>query len=113
MRNPLTALFGLIALLFLVPSAASAQQSRSAVPDSVHARNHCRLAGQVVRTGQPATKRAWAWAVLPACGSEGGVECGQQSRSGAGAGAVRQQNHHRRRERYWPRCARAVRFSLT
>jgi len=43
-----------------------------ASPDSVRLRNDCRLAAQLMRTGQPAPKLGWAWQTLPACPLEAG-----------------------------------------
>lgn len=40
-------------------------------PDSVHHRNDCRLAAQVISTGQPLPRREWALAVIQGC-REGG-----------------------------------------
>lgn len=37
-------------------------------PDPVHARNACRLARQVIETGQPAPHTAWALRQIGACG---------------------------------------------
>jgi hypothetical protein len=42
-------------------------------PDSVHHRNNCRLARQVLVHGKPANKRAWALAYFVTCGAEGGT----------------------------------------
>lgn len=63
--------------LVLATACASAPVSpvmaQSGVPDSVHHRNDCRLAHQVLVHGRPANKRSWALARLPLCGS-GSVE---------------------------------------
>lgn len=40
------------------------------VPDSVHHRNDCRLARQVLVQGHPANRRSWALARLSNCGSD-------------------------------------------
>lgn len=50
-------------LLFTEVGLASAQ----ADPDSIHRQNKCRLAEQVIRTGQPANKTEWAWAYVGYC----------------------------------------------
>lgn len=39
-------------------------------PDSVHARNDCRLGSQVIRDGQPADKLQWALRIAPTCGAD-------------------------------------------
>jgi hypothetical protein len=41
-------------------------------PDTVQHRNNCRLAVQVLTTGQPANKRYWALAYASTCGPVGG-----------------------------------------
>lgn len=58
-----------LVLLFLVPLAACAQ----AVPDSVHHRNDCRLAHQVLTTGQPAPKLSWSRDYIWTCADEGAI----------------------------------------
>lgn len=58
-------------LLGLAAGLSVGRLQGQAVPDSVHLRNDCRLAAQVLRTGQPANKRTWAEAFIPSCGSEG------------------------------------------
>src|SRR4051812_27376125 len=60
----------LAALLAFVPTRGYSQGRD--VSDSVHQRNNCRLASQVIRTGHPATHLQWAYSQIPACGSEGG-----------------------------------------
>jgi len=52
----------------LLASCAFSQQA-----DSVQQRNACRLAAQVIRTGQPAPHRSWALEEIVRCGSEGGM----------------------------------------
>lgn len=42
-------------------------------PDSVKLRNDCRLAAQVIRTGQPAPKLQWSWDLIPGCPEAGDV----------------------------------------
>lgn len=54
-------------LLALSPAIALGQAN----PDSVHLRNDCRLAAQVLRTGQPANKKDWALGLIPSCGATG------------------------------------------
>jgi hypothetical protein len=54
MNITLMRIISLVALLF--PAALHAQ----AQPDTVKHRNDCRLAAQVLTSGQPAVKRAWA-----------------------------------------------------
>lgn len=55
-------------LLSLIAPQNLAGQER---PDSVQARNDCRLAHQVLVHGQPANKRDWALTVVDDCGPEG------------------------------------------
>lgn len=50
-------------LVALLPAAAHGQ----ADPDSVKRRNDCRLAAQVIETGQPAPHRDWAWQMIGLC----------------------------------------------
>jgi hypothetical protein len=52
----------------LVHTVAVGQSDRR---EDVHLRNDCRLAAQVLRTGQPATKTSWAWAVISLCANDG------------------------------------------
>lgn len=40
-------------------------------PDSVHLRNDCRLATQILRTGNPANKQEWALGIISWCGRDG------------------------------------------
>ena len=54
----------------LVPVAARAQD-RGANPLTVKHRNDCRLAAQVLTTGQPQTKRDWARGYIANCENEG------------------------------------------
>jgi hypothetical protein len=55
-------------LLALLPACALAQ----ADPESVHARNACRLAVQIVETGHPAPHSQWAFDYVVNCGRAGG-----------------------------------------
>jgi hypothetical protein len=57
----------LLTLAACAPRAVLAQDR----PDSVHHRNDCRLAAQVISTGQPLPRREWALAVIQGC-REGG-----------------------------------------
>lgn len=52
--------------MLLLPMVSFAQAS----PDSVHHRNNCRLARQVLIHGQPAPKRSWALGYFVTCGRE-------------------------------------------
>lgn len=52
----------------LVPASMGAQ---SAMPDSVHLRNDCRLAEQVIATGNPAPRKQWALKVVWGCSDAG------------------------------------------
>ncbi len=61
----------LIASLFalaILPACALAQGR----PDTVHDRNDCRRAAQIVETGNPAPHSDWAYERIARCGSEGG-----------------------------------------
>ena len=51
-----------------IPIGARAQVN----PDSILHRNECRLAAQVLTTGQPANKTGWALDLIPLCGATGG-----------------------------------------
>lgn len=53
-------------------SCAPAVQAQ-ANPDSVHHRNDCRLAAQVLTHGQPTNKRTWAGSYILRCGAAGGA----------------------------------------
>lgn len=55
-----------LTLALLSPKAASGQTQR---PDTVHDRNNCRLAEQVLTQGTPANKRSWALATIVRCGT--------------------------------------------
>lgn len=57
-------IFAVAALLGAMPVAGAHAQSN---PDSVKQRNECRLAAQVVRTGNPAPHAEWAANYLPFC----------------------------------------------
>jgi hypothetical protein len=59
-----------IGALLVSSTALSAQE----VSDSagVHRRNDCRLALQIVETGDPAPHREWAYSLLPHCGESAG-----------------------------------------
>jgi hypothetical protein len=50
-------------MLSVTPACAAAQ----AVPDSIHLRNDCRLAGQVLTTGHPRPRLQWAAELMPRC----------------------------------------------
>lgn len=53
-------------LLFAFPLAAQRTE-----PEDVQLRNDCRLAEQVVRTGNPAPHRSWAFSFIIQCGESG------------------------------------------
>jgi hypothetical protein len=57
------------ASLLLIGSQVRAQTSDQ--PAEVHLRNQCRLAAQVLRTGHPEGRTAWALAVIGNCAEEG------------------------------------------
>lgn len=59
-------LVALGALALIYSGRAHAQ----ADPEEVRRRNSCRLAEQVIRTGQPANKTDWAWDYLSSCPPE-------------------------------------------
>lgn len=61
--------FLVVALLCLLVIPALGQGN--AVSSEAHHRNQCRLATQVLTTGQPEGKRAWAQDYITACGDEG------------------------------------------
>ncbi len=64
MRNPLAIHAPiLLALLFLIPGCLGAQAS----PDSIHRRNNCRLAAQIIQTGTPRPQTTWAWQYIGYC----------------------------------------------
>lgn len=56
-------------LLCLTASPAAGQSNEQAA--EAHHRNDCRLAAQVLRTGHPAPKRAWAQEYISMCAEEG------------------------------------------
>src|ERR687886_776991 len=58
--------FATILAAVIAPHAISAQ----AVSDSVKHRNDCRLAEQVLTTGEPAPRREWAQVYISYCGFE-------------------------------------------
>lgn len=57
----------LLALLLALPACASAQAN----PDSIHRRNDCRLAAQVLSSGEPRPRLQWAAEVMPGCPQAG------------------------------------------
>ncbi|MDB4951312.1 MAG: hypothetical protein JWM27_3961 [Gemmatimonadetes bacterium] len=62
---------GSVLVALIVSSAVSGSAQGLSRADSVQRRNDCRLAAQIVRTGQPQTKRTWAADVIGRCGREG------------------------------------------
>lgn len=56
------------ALLLSAPSALEAQHKER---DDAQLRNDCRLAAQILRTGQPAPHRSWAYTVITRCDESG------------------------------------------
>lgn len=56
-----------LSVLALLPACATAQ-----VSDSMHARNRCRLALQIVQTGHPAPHTRWAYEHVALCGADAG-----------------------------------------
>jgi hypothetical protein len=67
MQMRITTLAGV--LLAFLPACAAAQTQA----DSVHIRNECRRAAQIVETGHPAPHSVWANERIIRCGSEGGL----------------------------------------
>lgn len=61
--------FAIAWLLLFVPRVAAAQPEHA---DSIVHRNNCRLAAQVLLTGHPAVKHAWALEYVVTCGRQGG-----------------------------------------
>jgi hypothetical protein len=68
----------------LVPVCAillsGAPLTAQAEPDDVQHRNDCRLAAQVIRTGQPAPHTEWAYSYILRCGQEGAAVVAEQWR---------------------------------
>lgn len=58
----------LVALALLVGTRAPAQAPESA---DEHIRNDCRLAAQIIRTGQPAPHSEWAYSIIRLCDLSG------------------------------------------
>lgn len=56
----------LVVFGFFAPGNGAAQ----ADPDSVKLRNDCRLAAQVLETGNPAPEEEWAWQTIDYCDSD-------------------------------------------
>jgi len=54
-------------VLVMIPAASYAQDERAS---DVHHRNECRLAGQVLQTGNPRPKREWAMEAIRSCDPE-------------------------------------------
>jgi len=61
-------LMTLTAASILVADHAIAQ----ADPDSLHLRNNCRLATEIIARGHPAPHEQWAYRIAPQCGSNAG-----------------------------------------
>lgn len=70
MNHELMRRLALAAALLLVAAAPVAAQQTDR-PAEVHHRNQCRLAGQVLATGQPEPKREWARSYVTMCREEG------------------------------------------
>jgi hypothetical protein len=71
-------LLWLLALILVLPACAAAQQGTS---DSVHIRNQCRLATQIVTTGNPEPHATWAYEQISRCGAQGGAAVAAAIRS--------------------------------
>lgn len=67
MRKSIIAAFVLLVGAGSLPSCATAQAN----PDSIHHRNDCRLAAQVLTTGNPRPRLEWAAQVIQQCPSVG------------------------------------------
>jgi len=59
------------AIMALLVGVSSTPLRAQANPDSIHLRNDCRLATQILRTGNPANKREWALGTIGWCGRDG------------------------------------------
>lgn len=75
MRKSILSVFLLLAGLGL-PSCATAQAN----PDSIHLRNDCRLAAQVLTTGNPRPRLEWAAQLIPRCPGVGATVAGALGR---------------------------------
>lgn len=67
-----------LSLLVLLSTSNPASAQRAGADsrvraDTVQHRHRCRLAIQVLETGEPANKRTWALSIIPGCGASGGV----------------------------------------
>ena len=69
MRTCRSLIIAVAALLISAARRAGAQVD----PDSVHHRDNCRLAAQVLATGNPAPKTAWADDYILSCGADVGL----------------------------------------
>jgi len=65
------------AVIFLGAAAPLQGQENETSAAAKH-RNDCRLAAQVMRTGEPPTKRDWAMGYISSCGNEGPLVLGEQ-----------------------------------
>ena len=57
----------LLAITMVLVSVSSLKAQ--AGPDSIHRRNDCRLAAQIIERGHPAPHEQWAYQVAPQCGA--------------------------------------------
>lgn len=67
MKHLATRICALVSLIGTAPAAAQ----ESEVPAEVHKRNDCRLAAQVLASGQPHTRAEWARTYIVDCEDEG------------------------------------------
>lgn len=60
-----------ILLTVALGTTATGNAGAQVSTDSVHLRNDCRLAAQILQSGEPANKREWALGFVPNCGASG------------------------------------------
>lgn len=73
-------LAGIATLIVLAYTPVHAQQG-SEISAAARHRNECRLAAQVLRSGEPHTKRSWAIGYIASCAEEGAEVLAEQWRS--------------------------------
>jgi len=71
------------AAVLLFGAVAPLQGQGSETAAAARYRNNCRLAAQVLRTGEPHGRRDWAVGYIAGCGDEGPVVLGEQWRTAA------------------------------
>jgi hypothetical protein len=80
MSNAIARAAGTVGLLIC---SALPLQAQDRPPETVQHRNDCRLAAQVVRTGEPHTKREWALGYVSNCANEGPAVLAEWWREGS------------------------------